>query len=79
MNEAAGYIVVPPWISRKADTDIAANQQAEEHDNTRLRRAIPRHANVPGANMAISQLATPEAQGQREKKIQCCSQREAAW
>ncbi len=40
VNDAAGYIVVPPWISRKADTDIAANQQAEEHNGADFTPAL---------------------------------------
>ena len=42
MNDAAGAgkIIVPPWISRKATTDSAANQQAEEHNGADFTPAL---------------------------------------
>ncbi len=40
VNDHAEDIIVPPWVSRKTPTDIATNQQAEEHDKADLTPAL---------------------------------------
>ncbi len=40
VNDHAEDIIVPPWISRKTPTDIATNQQAEEHDRADFTPAL---------------------------------------